>query len=95
MIEFSPDHKTTVHSHWAPGLSSFGYGRVVMGLEVDVKRLMVEVRKEASMDVIRQIQLRVALHRQDLYYHFSRLDKGATGTIGLKVVPCSCVVCLV
>ena len=62
-IEFTPDQKQVVHSHWAPPLSSFGYGRVVMELDLDVKRLMADIRKETSADVIRQIQLRVALHR--------------------------------
>jgi hypothetical protein len=64
-----------------------------MELDLDVKRLMADIRKETSADVIRQIQLRVALHRQDLYYHFSRLDKSGTGTIGLDTLPPGALAC--
>eukprot|EP00668_Euglena_longa_P013818 GGOE01017764.1.p1 GENE.GGOE01017764.1~~GGOE01017764.1.p1 ORF type:complete len:1917 (-),score=426.25 GGOE01017764.1:389-6061(-) len=83
VLELSANLTPTLHTHWAPPLASFGYGKVVLGLEKAVKRLKADIRVATAADVVRQVQLRIALHRQDLYYHFSRLDRNRTGTLGL------------
>lgn len=33
VLELSADLTPTLHTHWAPPLASFGYGKVVLGLE--------------------------------------------------------------